>query len=229
MTKPIKAIIFDLEGVVVDSEPLWSEANVVLLWRHGLTGYDDARTKHLLMGRSVVEAVRILQAQYNIPGDPYELAAERKQIFLELVAKELKFIPGFQTFFEPLREHYHVAAATSAERRFLQAFSNHLDLQKLFGKHIYSIEDINFVSKPNPDIFQHAAKGINVNPEACVVVEDAPNGVQAAKAAGMRCIALTTSTTQERLAAAGADAVVDDYSEIDLTKPNFVSPASFKP
>jgi beta-phosphoglucomutase len=199
------------------------------MWRHGLTGYDDERTKHLVMGRSVVEAMRIIQAQYNIPGDVYELVAERKQIFVEMVNKDLKFIPGFTGFHDRIKNKYHLAAATSAERSFLKAFEAKLELANLFGKHIYSIEDINFVSKPNPDIFLHAAKGINVNPEACVVVEDAPNGVQAAKAAGMRCIALTTSTTREHLAAAGADAVVGDYSEIDLTKPNFVSPASFKP
>jgi HAD superfamily hydrolase (TIGR01509 family) len=224
---PIKDILFDLEGVVVDSEPIWDETDHELFRRHGATGYDGVHIKPLVMGRTVLEAMRIIQSEYDIPGNVHELMAERKDIFEEMIRRDLKFIPGFQEFFAAVKGRYRVAAATSAERRFLKAFEDKLQLQNYFGEHIYSIEDIGFVAKPNPDIYLHAAKSLGAEPAATVVFEDAPLGVQGAKAAGMRCVALTTSTTRERLAAAGADAVVDAYSDIELTKPNLVRPESF--
>jgi len=212
-TIPIKAILFDLEGTVIDTEPIWSETDVEFLGGHGLT-YNEVDIKPRVMGKNLREVISLYQRDYGLKGDPAELVAERRAIFKRLLEREIAFIPGFQEFFAHVRPHYQTAIATSMERGYIATVDQTLFLNKLFDGHIYSIEDIGFVSKPNPDIFLYAARELNVAPEHCLVIEDAPNGVEAAHRAGMRVVALTTSTTREHLTS--ADQVVDRYAEIKL-------------
>ncbi len=211
--KDVTTLIFDLEGVIIDSEPLWSEADNEFLRRHGVPNNAE-ETKHLMMGTGLVDGAKLLKQLYGLDGEPEELARERREIIKELFKKEIDFVPGFLEFFEAKVKNYPRAVATSLERDFIAAVDARLHLTDMFGDHIYSIEDIGHISKPNPDIFLHAAKQLGVEPAECLVFEDAPNGVAAAKAAGMRCVAITNSVTRERLA--GATQIVDAYSEIKL-------------
>lgn len=162
------AILFDLEGTIIDTETIWDECSTEFLRRHGHT-YNLEETKHLMMGRTLEEGAAILRDHHGFEGNPKELAQERREIFGEL------------------------------------------------GEHIYSIADIGFLAKPKPDIFLYAAKKLGVDPASCLVLEDAPHGVTAARAAGMDCAAVTFSTTRERLTAAGADQVVDAFDQITLS------------
>lgn len=208
-----KAIIFDLEGVIVDTEPLWSKADEEFLKRHNLPFEDYETTwKPKLMGRNLFEGAGLFRDHYGIQAEIEELARQRREIAKELFALEVILIEGFQTFFESISDKYKTGVATSLEKAFLANVDLRLGLSKLFGRHIYSIEDIGFISKPNPDIFLHVAQKLRVLPMNCIVIEDSPNGVEAAKRAGMRCIAITTSTTRQRLSK--ADAVVDSFKEI---------------
>jgi beta-phosphoglucomutase len=212
---PVKAILFDLEGTIIDTEKLWDECAVEFLGRHGHT-YDKSATKHLMMGRTLEQGAVILREHHGFTGNPRELAQERREIFGQLLSKDVAFIPGFEAFFDSLGGTYKVAIATSMERPFLAKTQKHLHLERFFSHHIYSIADIGFIAKPHPDIFLYAAAQLGTAPKDCLVIEDAPNGVLAAKAAGMYCVAITTSTTRERLISAGADQVVDRYEEIKL-------------
>lgn len=211
----IEAIIFDMEGVVVDTESLWDEVAKLFLGRRGLV-YDRATLKPLMMGKTMEEGIRIWQDHYGFNGNIQKQAEERRQIVREVFIKDVKFIPGFLEFYELIKSEYKTAIATSSEREFLKLFDQRLNLTGLFGNHIYSIADIGHISKPNPDIYLYAAKKIGVTPSVSVGIEDAPNGIEALRRAGMRSIAITTSTTREELSA--ADLVVDSFSEIDLTK-----------
>jgi len=96
----------------------------------------------------------------------------------------------------------------------LEIADQRLRLSELFNGNVFSVAEIGYVSKPNPDIFLYAARKLNSQPEHCLVIEDSPHGIEAAKRAGMRCIALTTTYTRDKLAQ--ADLVVDSYSQIDL-------------
>lgn len=151
---------------------------------------------------------------YPFEGDVKVLANERREIFGSLLETGMNFIPGFLDFCEHIKERHAIAVASSLERKFLTIVNTTVGLSRLFGDHIYSIEDIGFIAKPRPDIFLHAANKLGIAPSDCVVVEDSPHGVTAAKRAGMRCIAILTSTTRDNLA--HADMIVADYSEIDL-------------
>lgn len=208
---PVKAILFDLEGTIIDTEPLWDLTDHEFVSRRGFT-YDPAVSKHHLMGGTVENAVSHHMKLHGFSGDVAELAEERRQIFAELLGNKVEFISGFQDFFEAIRGNFKLAIATSMTHRFLLPTIERLSLRNYFGDHIYSIEEIGFIPKPNPDIFLHAAAKIGADPAACLVIEDAPNGVAAARAADMSVIALTTSTTADRLA--DADYIVAGYDEI---------------
>jgi beta-phosphoglucomutase len=216
--KPIKAIIFDLEGTIIDTEEIWDECAKQFLKRHDRI-WDREATKHLLMGGTITGGAVIMRDQYKFEGDPATLTpevlgAERRAIFEELLGREVEFTPGFREFYDRIQPTYQLAIATSMERQFLNDVDQRLHLTKLFHHHIYSIQDIGFVPKPEPDIFLHTAAQLGAEPAECLVVEDAPLGVEAARRAGMRVAAITFTSTRERLAA--ADQIVDHFSEIKL-------------
>ena len=215
----ISTVIYDLEGVVIDSEPIWTRADLLFLKNHGVSITLDeyeANIKHLLMGLVLYDGVALMKRHYGFKEDPLVLANERRGIVKSLFGEKVSFIPGFTEFHRGVRDAYTTAIATSLERYFLDPVNRRLELAELFNGNLFSVEDIGFISKPNPAIFLHVANTLNVNPQNCLVIEDAPNGVEAAKRAGMRCIALTTSSPRERLTK--VDLIVDTYREIDLGK-----------
>lgn len=209
----ITTLIFDLEGVIINSEPVWEEADAEFLQRRGIA-YNIEEVKSVVAGRSLVDGARELQKLYSFDGDPEAMGLERREIARECFKQDVGFMPGFLEFFAATASKYPHAIATALERKFLAAVDAKLHLSEMFDGHVYSIEDIGFIGKPNPDIFLYAAKHLGADPSECLVIEDAPNGVAAARAAGMRCAAITNTVSRERLA--GADQIVGKYSEILL-------------
>lgn len=205
-------IIFDLDGVIINSEILWDRSSHEFLKWRGLK-YERAQIKHLCTGKSLLEGTRIIQEHYQLPGKTSELAQERKDIVSEFYKTQLEFIPGFQEFIRILQEKkLKYAIATSCNPDLLKLADNRLGLTSIFQPHIYTIADVNHVSKPNPDLFLFTAEKLDSPPTNCVVIEDSPNGVLAAKRAGMFCVALTGTYTNEVLAE--ADFIARSYAEI---------------
>lgn len=209
----VKAIIFDMEGVIVNTEHLWDKVAEVFLQRRGFL-YDKDVLKPLMMGKTLEEGVKIWQQHYGFEGDVNKQAEERRMIVRDVFGNEVTFIPGFTEFFKTVKKKYKTAIATSSEREFIDRFDKRLQLSSLFDNHIYSIADIGYISKPNPDIFLYAAKNLNIDPEFCVGIEDSPHGVTAINSAGMKSIAITTSTSRKKLS--NANLIVDSFEEINL-------------
>ena len=210
----MQAIIFDLEGVVVDSEKHWDTCAIIFLGRHGFK-YEREPHKPLLMGKTLEEGVMIWKKMIGLKGNTKKLAQERRDIIRDLYY-DTNFTPGFMDFFKKVRKKYNVGVGTSIERPFLKIVDDKLGITKLFNNQVYSIEDIGFISKPNPDIFLHVASRLKVKPKDCVVFEDSPNGVQGAKRAGMMCIAITTTTDSKKLSK--ADLIIDSFSDTKLKR-----------
>jgi HAD superfamily hydrolase (TIGR01509 family) len=210
-----EAIIFDCEGIIADTETVWDDGQEEFLRRRGYV-YSREKTKHLLTGRSVVEGVKVMQAQYGFAGDPEELARERILIVKDLLGHETSFIDGFERFFEEVRGKYKTCIATSMSEELLDIVVERLELKRLFDGRIFSLADTGCRSKPHPDLFLYAAQRIGSKPEDCLVIEDAPYGVEAAKRAGMNCVAITT--TYDRSFLSSADLVVDSFEEIELER-----------
>src|SRR5581483_2511032 len=194
----ITTLIFDAEGVVFDTEPVWDCAQVEFLKRRDII-YKRDEVKPLLTGRSLIEGVRVMQNLYGFPGKPEMLAQERLSIVKEYLAGGVHFIDGFLDFYQQVLEEYKICIATAMDRILFQMVENILHLDNLFNRNIFFIDDVGGKGKPEPDIFLHAAKKLQSRVEECVVIEDAPLGITAAKRAGMRCLALTTTYKREKL------------------------------
>lgn len=210
----IETIIFDGDGVVVDSEKIWDRGQEEFLRRRGFV-YARERIKPLLTGTSLVEGVRIMQREYGFRGDPEILAQERMEIVKDFFEREVDFIPGFREFYNRVQRKYKTCMATSMAEDLLKIVDRRLNLLTLFDGKIFSLVEVGYRSKPAPDLFLYAARKLESKVENCVVIEDSPHGVEAARRAGMKCIALMTTYDEEKLS--GADLFADSYAEIDLT------------
>lgn len=210
----VDTLIFDAEGVVVDTEPLWDAAQREFLERRGRV-YERDQVKHLLAGRSSVDGMRILQQTLDLPGDPEELAAERMRI-ARAHFDAVDYVAGFRPFFARVSHDFKTALATAMDPELLQLVDARLGFTGLFGGRVTTVADVGGRGKPAPALFLHAAESVASRARGCVVLEDAPNGVEAARAAGMRCIALTTTFTAPLLA--DADLVVSSFDEIDIER-----------
>lgn len=110
---------------------------------------------------------------------------------------ELKFIAGFPEFHAQLANHqFKTCIATNADRNSLQLMKSKMGLNNFFGEHIYCAEDVSFKAKPHPDLFLHAAAQLGHAPSECLVFEDSLHGFNAAKSAGMTCVAISNTKNQ---------------------------------
>ena len=207
----IDTIIFDADGIVLDSEQAWIKGTTEFLRRKGFV-YDKEKLMPLMIGGSVEDGVRIMQKVYGFGGDANALARERVSLVRKYYETELEFVKGFEKFYSKVHEKYKTCIATSLDSELLKIADEKLGLKKLFENKIFTIADVGFASKPKPDVFLYAAKKMNSKPRNCLVIEDSPRGVTAAKSAGMFCIAITTTNKKELLAK--ADIVVDSYQSI---------------
>ena len=209
----VEAFLFDLDGVVIDTEAVWDEEARISLGRSGLT-YDRTYLKPLLAGKSLVEGAAIIVTTYGLSVDPRELAALRRKTFIELLGNHVTFVPGFMQFYETVRRGYRTCIATGMDGGCLEAVDRKIGLRALFDGHVYNTESVEGKSKPAPDLFLYAAWRLGVDPSRCVVIEDSPSGVLAANRANMACIALSTTFPPSSLK--GADVVVEGFSQIDI-------------
>lgn len=209
----IDTIIFDGEGVVIDTERIWDKAQEEFLRRRGLT-YDREKIKHLITGKSSIDSVSIIKLEYGLRGDPKTLAQERLEIFKALFGRETKYVDGFPEFFARVRKTRKTCLATAMDNELLRLADERLGLSGLFGDRIFTLANVDYRSKPNPALLLFVASRLGSEPSQCVVIDDAPLGVEAAKRAGMMCIAITTTYDREKLKQ--ADVIVDSFSEIEL-------------
>ncbi|MBS0498277.1 MAG: HAD family phosphatase [Proteobacteria bacterium] len=216
----IDTIIFDAEGIVIDTETIWDKGQAIFLQRRGFV-YDRERIKPLLTGRTLAEGVEVMKQAYQFDGDTETLARERADIVRDLFIHETTFIDGFLPFFATVRGRYKTCIATAMDQDLLKLVDQHLNLSALFANRIYTLDKVGYRSKPNPDIFLYAAQQLESSPGNCVVIEDAPHGIDAAKRAGMQCIAISTTYNAEKLQQ--ADFVVNSYAEIDLATVNQIT------
>lgn len=215
--KPVYGLIFDVDGVIADTEPL--NARVTIRVFKDMFGVGGVKAEDFAAGigagaegyiraAAVVHGLKLSERQLK------EAAVLRQRYFLETIRTEpLSAFPGvLDLIHEALaRPDFRLAIATSGSLVMSRAI---LDSAKVpYSKMAYVSGDDVKKRKPDPQIFLLAAERLGLDPSRCVVIEDAPNGVQAAKSAGAKCIAVTNSAPAEDLAL--ADKVVDSLKRID--------------
>ena len=180
--------------------------------RRGLQ-YDRALLKPLMAGKSIQEGVVIMKRYFPVDEPDAVLSEERMQLISGLFEEEVNFIPGFIRFHEALmHERISTCIATSMHPALMPKIDKRLNIKRLFEGRVYHVADAGNRSKPDPAVFLYAARKMNVRPEQCLVIEDAPHGIAAAKSAGMSCWSITTTFQSSLLMQ--ADRVFANFDQI---------------
>jgi HAD superfamily hydrolase (TIGR01509 family) len=208
-------IIFDCDGVLVDSEPL---AMRVLLEGIAVRGVaiDEALAYERLLGRNLASVIETLRSEFGVALEADALDAMRLQLYA-LFRAELRAISGIAEAIEAIALPVCVASSSQMER--IRLSLEVTGLAPIFGERIFSASMV-ANGKPAPDLFLLAASRMHVAPERCIVVEDSPAGVEAGHRAGMRVFAFTGgshakgSAHRDRLAALAPEAIFDDMAQL---------------
>ncbi|MEU0408259.1 HAD family phosphatase [Streptomyces griseorubiginosus] len=182
------AVIFDLDGTLVDSEPNYYEAGRQVLAEHGVPGFGWADHERYV-GISTRETVARWKARYGLRASVPELLAAKNRRYLELARGGTRVYPEMRKFVELLAgEGVPMAVASGSSPEAIEAILAGTGLDGCLRTTVSADEVAH--GKPAPDVFLEAARRLGAAPADCVVLEDAPPGAAAAHAAGMRCIAI---------------------------------------
>jgi beta-phosphoglucomutase len=210
------ALLFDMDGVLVDSEAFIAEAAIAMFaerYRISATREDFLP----FVGAGENRFIGGVAEKYGLSIDIEADKARTYELYFEIIRGALREVPGAVAFVRECRRlGLKTAIATSADRRKLEANLREIGLAESDFDAVVDGLEIER-KKPAPDIYLEAARRLGVEPGRCLVVEDAVSGVKAAKAAGMRCLALAGSFPEKGLRAAGADYFAADLAGAKLS------------
>ena len=187
MSQAFRAVIFDLDGVLADSEPWWNEIDSKLLAEYGVSYRGEYHRD--VLGVSYRLAVEFYKKAFGLSASIEELMRRRGEIATEFFANRVGLFPSTKTTLERLREmKLRLAVATSSVSASARPFLDRHGLTPFFDV-IVTGDEIER-GKPDPDIYLRAAKKLGIGADACLVIEDALSGIAAGKAAGMRIAAI---------------------------------------
>ncbi len=212
-----KAIIFDLDGTIIDTEHAWRRATDELIESRGIVLSEPEKQKlHVMFnGYALKRCCEILKEQFQLNESIDALAHEKRERAHQLIEQEVQFIQGFHQFHSLIKSsNIPHAIATNADDFTISTLKRSAQLESYFGQHIYGISSVNHIYKPNPDIYLYAAKQLNIRPEDCLAIEDSAHGIAAAKKAGMFCIGMNSSKNLDYIKE--SDHKVNNYDEIEL-------------
>jgi HAD superfamily hydrolase (TIGR01509 family) len=187
MLLPFRAVIFDLDGVLADSEPWWNQIDAKLLGEHGVTYCGEYHRN--VLGVSYRVAIEFYKNAFHISAPAEELMRRRGEIASDFFVHRVGLFPSAKTTLEQLREmNLPLAVATSSVSASARPLLDRTGIRGLFS--VVVTGDEVQQGKPHPDIYLQAANKLGIPPEACLVVEDSLAGVAAGKAAHMRVTAI---------------------------------------
>lgn len=204
MTK-FTAVIFDMDGLMVDTERLYVHANQLIADRYGKMVTDATIMR--MMGRGTLESLEIFASDLGIAADPRELVREREAVMLKLLGEDLVVMPGLNELLQWLRPRCRLALATGSSNVLMECIIGQLALEPVFE--VMQCSDGIPFGKPNPAIYLRTIERLGVRPEECIVLEDSSNGVRAGRAAGCYVIAVPNEHTQHHDLSAAHARVAD--------------------
>lgn len=212
----LKAVLFDMDGVIVDTEPLHYKAYHKMFKKVGIDVSSDMYEG--FTGQSTYGICKQLCTHFNLVQDPQELVQIKRNYFTKLFFDDgdLKLLDGVEELINDYFDHgLTLVVASSASMFTINNVMKRFNLDRFFSNKL-SGADLK-ASKPHPEIFINAAKAANVLPNECFVIEDSTNGIKAAKRAGIYCVAYKSEHSKNQDYAL-ADMVISDYKEIRFNK-----------
>jgi HAD superfamily hydrolase (TIGR01509 family) len=215
----IDAVVFDLDGVIVDSEQVWDDVRERLARERGGAWHDGAQAD--MMGMSSPEWSRYMHERIGLPESPEEINAEVVDRMLERYRESLPLIDGAVEAVRRLEGAFKLGVASSSNRSLIEVVLERAGIAELFAAVVSSEEVAR--GKPAPDVYLEAARRLGVEPAQAAAIEDSSNGIRAAHAAGMRVITIPNAHYPPAPdALALADVVVSSPRELT---PELVDPA----
>ena len=213
MNKP-QAVIFDMDGVLVDSEPFHVQNEKLMFHKLGLDISDEEHARYMGTATDVMWEQIIRERNLSLDVAETTMQTIQQEIPYFQSFDKIDPMPGLVNLLEKLQKSgIPMAVASSSDKAIIDIILEKSGLRKYF-EHAVSSSEVG-KSKPEPDVFLHAAKLLGVAPENCLVFEDSKNGIKAAKAAGMVCIAYAggNSGHQDQTQ---ADRRISDFNELDF-------------
>jgi beta-phosphoglucomutase family hydrolase len=210
----LKAVIFDMDGVIIDSEPFHLEVNKKLFKKLGLSISEDEYSTYI--GVSNPEMWTKIKELHGINQSVDDLSKMQLDAIMEyLKGSDEKPIPGIKELLTYLKKnHIRIGLASSSPLELIERILEMFEIRNYF--HVVMSGQNVPNGKPAPDIFQNVAQKLKVNPEDSVVIEDSKNGVIAAKAAGMKCIGYKNPGSGNQDISA-ADLVIDNFECLEFS------------
>jgi HAD superfamily hydrolase (TIGR01509 family) len=207
----VAAIVFDLDGVLVDSEEVWARVRRAYALERGGRYPDEA--DRAMQGMSSLEWSRYMHDELDVPLDPSAISSEVAELVAAEYHRALPLLPGAVDAVRALATRWPVGLASSANRSLIDLVLAESGLASCFAATVSSEEVPR--GKPAPDVYVEAAARLDVDPGGCAAVEDSSNGLRAAAAAGMRVVAVPNRAyppAEDALAL--ADVVLDGVAEL---------------
>jgi beta-phosphoglucomutase-like phosphatase (HAD superfamily) len=206
------ALLFDMDGTMVDSMPAHARSWEVFARRHRIAMPVEEILRRTT-GRNGVECIRELFGPDVEDQRALDLIGEKEAIYREAFAREFREVAGFRTFAQlALQGGLKIAVATAGDRHNIAFALQHLRLPQ--PPHAIVGGDEGIAGKPEPDLFLEAARRVQTPPAECIVFEDAPFGIEAARRAGMRAVAICSTHEAAELAGPHVVAQVRDFEEL---------------
>jgi HAD superfamily hydrolase (TIGR01509 family) len=206
----VRAAIFDMDGLMVDTESLYFQAESEVARRYSKTFTVEVMQK--MMGHKSTRSIQIMMESLGITGVAEEIETLRDSLYKDLLIRGIEPMPGLLDLLDWLEDHgYRKAVATSSKPVFKDIVFDHLALNHRFESVITS-ENVS-EGKPSPQIFRLAVRRLELVPTQCIVLEDSHVGLKAAKAAGCFCIIVPNRFTR-----------LQDFSEADLVASDLTHP-----
>ena len=205
-------VLFDMDGVIVHTNPYHKQTILAFCHRHGLFPDDEYMEQHVY-GKINREWIPALFGRHLSKAAIEELAMEKEQLFREVFAPLMEPLPGLVDFLKSLNEEaIPVALATSAPPENADFIIDGLHIRSFFTTIVHS-EHVS-MGKPHPEVYLTAASRLDLNPKKCVVFEDSLAGIAAGLAAGCKVVGITTTHHKEEMN--HAHLVIDDFTQLDV-------------
>lgn len=205
------AVIFDLDGVLVDSEAVWDEVRKRFVEERGGNWHDGAQRE--MMGMSSVEWSRYVRDRLGVDLDPDQISREVADGVADVYREELPLLPGAVEAVRSLAAEWPLGLASSSNRHVIDLVLELAEIAEDFEATVSS-EEVG-AGKPAPDVFFEAARRLGRQPGTCVAIEDSTNGIRSAHAAGMAIVAVPNQDFPPEPGALGlADVTLESLTEV---------------